>query len=171
MAWLPSHPQSDLERPVAELFAVPIALQLQRTHERRCAGELIEGQQPEGVAHEHTDTRGADSGMAKSSQHEGESGKAEVRLGLASTCREEEQVDDFTVRVRGLGDPTEVHKQERQLERSPLGRVDRVGCNAAENRLTPPTGCGHGTVRDTERIEDVRLFEERYARLNAIGCQ
>ena len=45
-------PQADLERPVAELLRVLLALQLQGADQRRCAAELVERQQPERVPHE-----------------------------------------------------------------------------------------------------------------------
>ncbi len=69
----------------------------------------------------------ASPGSRRRRQHEGEGGQAEVGLGLAAAGREEEQVDDLAVGVRGVGDPAQVHQQEGELERPPLRRVHRFG--------------------------------------------
>ncbi len=61
--------------------------------------ELLGGQQPEGVAHKHGDTVRAVAGLCplannalQAAHREGERGQAEVRLGLATTGREEQQL-------------------------------------------------------------------------------
>src|ERR1035437_5619861 len=41
----PAHPEPDLERPVAELDGIRLALQFQRTDQRRSPAQLFEGQE------------------------------------------------------------------------------------------------------------------------------
>src|SRR5712692_6972714 len=58
-------PQADLDRVVAKLplaVRIPRTDFLQRADEARCAGELVECQEPQGVAHDDTDAGAQDAG-------------------------------------------------------------------------------------------------------------
>ena len=101
----PADPQADLERPVAELVGVLLPLQLQGADQRRGAAELVERQQPQRVAHQHAQPGRGDAGIAQPAEDQREGGQAEVRLGLAAAGREEQQVDDLAVVVRGSAMP------------------------------------------------------------------
>src|SRR5207248_8604809 len=86
-------PEPDFEGPFAELLDVFLALQLQGANQRGGAAELVERQEAERVAHEDADAGGGDSGVAEPAEDEGESGEAEVCLGLAATGGKEEEID------------------------------------------------------------------------------
>lgn len=99
-----SHPQADTERlgaPARVVREFLAAQHLARGHERSRALELLGGQQPQGVAHENADPAFPAAGLGSStegalqpSQGEGVRGQPEIGLGLATTGREEEQVDE-----------------------------------------------------------------------------
>ncbi len=94
-------PEADLERPGAQLPGVLPSHQLQGTDEGGGAGELVEGQQSEGVPHQdgHAGVGGDRAGgaLAEAAVEQGEGGEAEVGLGLAAAGGEEQEFDGLAV--------------------------------------------------------------------------
>ena len=95
-----AHPHADLEGPVAQLVGLvfadaPQPFELQGADHRGGPTELIEGEQAQGVAHQHREASSVDGGVAQTSQHQGEGREAQIRLGLTAAGREEEQLHDF----------------------------------------------------------------------------
>ena len=101
---------------------------LARADQRCRTLELLDGQQPECVAHQdgHAGVRSrASEGRTQSAVRERERGKAEVGLGLAASCREPEQISDSPIGMTTIGQGGEVQQNERQLERTPPRRHRR----------------------------------------------
>jgi len=148
-------PEADLERPLAVTLGVLLALQLERAHQAGRAGELVEGQKPERVAHDHADT-GARPGtlfrVTQAAKDHDERRQSEVGLGLAAARREEQQVDRLAVGIGGVGEPGKVHQDERELEGLPAWAV----------YLEPlAQRAGYRSVGDSERVEGIRISCQR----------
>ena len=152
-------PQTDLERPFAEpTGSVAPALQLQRADQPGRAPELIEGQQPQGVTHDDADARSRATVLARVAeppQDHGERSEAEIRLGLAATGREEEQVHEFTFGIGGVCDTRKIQQDEGELKGPPARRA-----GAAFSGETAREGGSHGPVRGTEGIERVCIVHQ-----------
>src|SRR6266480_7252842 len=106
-----SHPEPDLEWPPPVPSDVFPAFELERAHQSRCARELIKREQSQRVTHDHAHSGAGDAplaSVAQPSQHHRESCEGEIRLGLAATGWEEQQVDRLTVRVKRVGKAREI---------------------------------------------------------------
>src|SRR5262249_26920998 len=87
-----------------------------------CTRELVEGQQTKGVSHDHAHSRSGKAfvlGIPATAEHHRERGQAEVRLGLTTTGREEEEVDDLAISRQRIGQSGEIEEDEGELERPP----------------------------------------------------
>ncbi len=99
--------------------------------------------------------------MVKSPQHHRERCEAEVRLGLTTSRREEEQIHRVAVGGARIGEAREIQQHEGELEGAPARRLD------AEALLERAR---HGAVRHAEGIERVGVASElRDAALNPLG--
>ena len=155
-----AHPKADLERPAAEPGGgILAALQFKGADQPGRAPELIEGQQPQGVAHDDADPGPGESGVslvAEPPKDHGERGEAEVRLGLAAAGREEEEVHELALGIGRVRDAGEVQEDEGELKGPPAGRRPGyafAGEAARESR-------GHGTIRGAEGVERARVIHE-----------
>ena len=152
-------PQTDLERPFAEpTGGVAPALQLQCADQPGRAPELIEGQQPQGVTHDDADARSRATILARVAeppQDHGERGEAKIRLGLAATGGEEEQIHEFTFGIRGICDARQIQQDEGELKGPPARRA-----GAAFSGETAREGSGHRAIGGTESVERVRIVHQ-----------
>jgi hypothetical protein len=115
------------------------------------ARELIEREQPEGVAHDYADSGAGESfliHMPKPSKHHREGCKPQVRFRLAAARWKKEQVHGFVVWISRIRDSRQVQQNKSQLERTPLWRVDP---QSLLQRASDSTVC------DTKRVERIRL--------------
>ena len=117
-------PQADLERPLAVASRVRLPDQFQGADQGRCPAKLVKGQQPQRVAHDHRNAGAAPASVGRVPQppdDHGEGREPEVRLGLATTRGEEEQVDGLPSgqRVAGPGDAGDIQEDEGELECPP----------------------------------------------------
>jgi hypothetical protein len=133
---LPPNPEPDPERrrtepPVAPLQRL-LAKHLAGAQQRGRPLELLQGEQPQRVPHQHGNALAAvqpRDGALEASQRHRVDGKAQVGLGLAATGREPQQVDqpvDAAPRVGRVAHTWQVEQEERQLERPPAPVTDLV---------------------------------------------
>src|SRR5205085_2460325 len=76
-------PETDFEGPPSVTRGVFASLELEGADEACCAAELIEGQEPQRVAHDHAHASAGDAlvaGMAEAAEHHREGREAEIRL-------------------------------------------------------------------------------------------
>ena len=158
-----------------------LAQQLGGAHQRRGPLELLRGQQPQRVAHQHRDAVPAvdrlvaladDALQPADGERVGD--QAEVGLGLAATGREEQQVGEragsAALGVRRVGQRRDAQQHERELERPPrpvarhVDRGERVARGSARRSRAPPLdGDGvdallpHRLVGEAERVERVGI--------------
>ena len=159
-----ANPETDLEGPLAVARDVLLAFELQRAHKPRGARELIERKQSQRVAHDDAHAGGRATllaGMAQPAQHHRKRCKPEVSLGLATACREEQQVHRCAVGVARVGKAREIQQQEGELECTPSRGLD------AETLAERP---GHRAIRHAERVERIRILSQhRDAPLDPVG--
>ena len=163
------HPQADLEGPLAEQLGILAALQLQCADQGRGAAELVEGEQAEGVAHQHAHAGRLDRPpVAQPAQHQGVSRQTQVSLGFAAAGGKEQEVNGVAIGIRGIGHPNEVHQQEGELERTPAGLHDfRL---FAPHHPEPLTGSGsHHAVGDRKGKPHLFVLQRFDATLDAPG--
>ena len=128
---LVAHPQSDGERLLAERLITlheSISPKLfHRADQRGGALELLQGQQAQGVAHDHGQTArtvvAAELALQTADRHR-ERRHAQIGFGLAAAGGEPQQIGMgfhrlHAVRMRGVGQRRDRQQQERQLERTP----------------------------------------------------
>ena len=100
-------------------------LEFQRADQGGGTAQLIEREQPQGVAHQHGDAGRFDAGVQQAPVHEGECGQTEVGLRLAAAGGEEQQLDGLAIVLApfalGLSKARQVHQHEGQLEEAPSG--------------------------------------------------
>jgi hypothetical protein len=96
-------PEADGEAGVAEAFGVAAAQLLERAHQGGGAAELVEGEEPQGVAEDDGDAAAlVGAGLAaQAAEDQREGDEAEVGLGLAAAGREVDQVGDAAVACFG----------------------------------------------------------------------
>ena len=82
-----------MRRPASRLAAH----QFQRADDAGGARKLVEGQQPQRVAHQDGDARAEEAGIGDPAMRDRPGGEAEIGLGLAAAGREEQQIDDLAV--------------------------------------------------------------------------
>ncbi|HEY3258645.1 MAG TPA: hypothetical protein VGJ95_00005, partial [Pseudonocardiaceae bacterium] len=126
--------------------------------QRGRAFELLDGQQPQRVPHEHGDAKvGAEAGVDRlqPAHRQGEGGEAEVGLGLAAAGGEPQQVGDGPLRVvgalgvAGVGQRRQVEQDERELKRPPpvVVRPVQLACHVVEHPArVGAAGAGHHGV-------------------------
>jgi hypothetical protein len=153
-------PQADLEGPGTEALRVALALELEGADQRGGAAELIEGQEAQGVAHQHADAGALQAGVTQPAQDQGEGGEAEVGLRLAAAGREEQEVDDAAIAVRGIDDAGEVEQDEGELERAPARRIDLLRALVVAVTGALAHRGGDGAVGQLEREEGVGIAGE-----------
>ena len=120
-------PQADFDRPVAEQAAFPLidilgvgAHELEGAHDAGSTGELVEGKEPQRVAHDDGDTGAEHPRTAQSSMSDHEGREPEVSLGLAAAGREEQQIGGLAVDVRPIDEAGQIEQHESELKRPPL---------------------------------------------------
>ena len=121
-------PKSDLEGPLAVPAGIRCAFQLERAHQSRRTGQLVERKEAQRIAHDHADTRARPSSIscvAKAPQHHREGGEPEIGFGLPAPGGEEEQIHGLTVATHWIRHARKVEEQERKLEGPPL-RIRRL---------------------------------------------
>ena len=167
---------------------VLVPLQLQGADQRRRAAELVEGQQPERVAHQHAQPRRGIARVFQAAIDQREGGQAEIGFRLAAAGREEEQIDHLPVVMVWVHDAGEVHQDERKLERTPGRRIDRGLLLALHGTEATPGGLGHHAVGHAEGEQRVLVVQnldavldalrrgagplkEGFSHLAALGCQ
>ena len=163
-----------------------VAGQLGSANQRGGPLELLRGQQPQRVPHQHRDpspsvqwpVRGVQEGLPPPDR-ERVRGEPEVRLGLAATGREEQQLCGGQVagalRCRGIGEQGKLHQHERELEREPgvrllrslgehlvAGLIDRLGGvrGAAPGDLALHALVGHHVVHEPEAAQRFGVGEQ-----------
>ena len=112
-------------------------------------------QQTQGVPHDDTGActcAAVLARVAEPSQDYGERGESEIRLGLAATGGEEQQVHALALGIGGVGDAGEIQQDEGELKGLPARRT-----NAAFACETAREGGGHDAIRGTEGVERVRI--------------
>ena len=147
-----AYPQPDLEGPFSVAARSPGTFQLQGADQPRGASKLIQGQEAQGVAHDHAHPRAAVAvrvRVAQPSQHHGKGGKAEIGLGLAAAGGEEQEIHRLAGRVARIDQPGEIQQDEGELKGPPAGLVDIQ---------TLAEGPGHRAVGHPEGIESVLVF-------------
>ncbi len=103
--------------------------------------------------------------MAQAAQHHRHRGEPQIRLGLPSAGREEQQVHRLTVAVLWIGEAGQVQQQERELERSP---PRPVGSDLVAEPLAQ--GARHRPVRDPESVQQIGvLAQPDHAAGHAVG--
>ncbi|NUQ33417.1 MAG: choice-of-anchor D domain-containing protein [Planctomycetaceae bacterium] len=169
-------PEANRESRIAELCRVAAANLFQRADQRGRARELIERQEAERVAQDDRDPAALVLARlaAHSPQEEREGNQAEIRLGLSAARREVDQVRELAIRVRWVGDGGQVHQDERELERPPLGSLGLAVPGVLALAIGLERGDEHGGVGLDESLANrVVLGEERDAlgdpRFDAIG--
>ncbi len=150
-------PHTDPERSLAPALVARrhqlAPANLARTDERGRTLKLLGRQQPQRVAHQHTDAtlaRVSTEFALEATQGERERGQAQVSLGLAATGREEQKVGsagiELPLGVRRIGERRKVHEDEGELERPPRPvrrRRDQIlGLGKGQFRILAP-GDGH----------------------------
>ena len=157
---------------------------LRRAHQRGRPLELLRGQEPQRVPHQHgysgIAVKAAVRGVEFTLQppdRERVRREAQVRLGLAAAGREEQQlclgqVPGALLRG-GVGQQRQLHEDERELERAPRVRLeareDRVAglvdglvrvLRAAARDLALHTLIGHHLIHEPEAPQRVRVLKE-----------
>ncbi len=185
-----AHPEADPEGggPPADVAAV-VGLAAQDfggADQRRRPLELLGGEQPQGVPHQHGDAGLAAAGVLpradgplEAADGEGEGREPEVGLGLAAAGGEEQQVDDavrtgLALLQRRVGERPEVEEDEGQLERAPRCGFRALGVDALlglleGDALPLPQGRdggvlaleGHRPVGEAERFQHLGAFGVR----------
>ena len=154
------HPQANLERPRPERGHVVLALEFQGADEGRGTPELVEGQQPQRIAHDDRHARRVDGRVPQAAEHHREGGEAQVGFGLSATSRKEQQVDHLAIRVLAVDHAGDVGEQKGELERPPgWRRLGRRGGARGAVTVSLPDRRGDGPVDDPERVEHVRLVQ------------
>jgi hypothetical protein len=153
-------PQADLEGPGAEALRVALALELEGADQRGGAAELIEGQEAQGVAHQHADAGAEQAGVTQAAQDQGEGGEAEVGLGLAAAGREEQEVDDAAIAVRGVDDAGRLSRMKASWNGRQRGRIDLLRALVVAVTGALAHGRGDGAVGQLEREEGVGIAGE-----------
>ena len=157
-------PQPDLEGPLAVARDGLLSLKLQRAHQSGGAGELIEGEEAQCVAHDHAHPGAREpvlARMAQPPQHHRERREAEVRLGLATTRGKEEEVNRVSVGIARVGEARKIEQDEGELERAPARRL------AGEPLTERPCD---GAVGHAEGLEGVGVLgEQADAALDPVG--
>ena len=123
--------------------------------------------QPQRVSHQDAEAGRCQARISQPPQHERERSQAEIRFGLTTTGREEQQIDQFAIVAGRIGDPLQVHQDERELKRSP-GRRDFFRRLVPLQGQSPTSLSGHGLVGDTKRFQALRIIEQVDARLNPV---
>ena len=161
-------PEADLERPLSIARGIGFAFELQCADQAGGAGELVQGEQAERVAHDDAHPGALSSvlsGVAQPPEHHREGGDAQVRLRLAAAGGEEEQVHGLAVRIERVREARHVQQDECELEGPPSGWVPVVELIAE----ALPERARHGPVRHPERIESILVrCEQRDSLLNPI---
>ena len=128
--YLGADPQADPERLAAPGRRVGSAAQLGGAHHRGSSLELLGGEQPQGVSHQHRHpgapvdgSFGTGHNTLPAAGGERVRGQAEIGLGLAAAGREEQQLNLGQVaaaaRQLRLDQAGNLHEHEGQLERPP----------------------------------------------------
>ena len=147
-------PEADLERPLAVPRGIGFAFELQRADQAGGAGELVQGEEAHGVAHDDAHPGALDSvlaGVAQAPKHHREGCETQVRLRLAAAGREEEQIHRLAVRIERVREARQVQQNECELEGPPSGRVPIVELLAE----ALAQGARDSPVRQPERVECV----------------
>ena len=170
-------PEPDAERLLAPLLIVAAPDDLAGTDQGGGPLELLDGQEPQRVPHQHGDpllTGPAGHRTLEPSQGHRVGRQAQIRFGLAAARGEPQQVGDRLGRVGAIlvvepGDSRQVQEQEGQLERIPRpvgGHVD----GPFVHRLVPPpleredrvdALLPHGEVGEPERLGGVLVLGEQ----------
>ena len=136
-------PEADPERLGSPGRRVVAAGQLGGADERRRALELLRREQAQGVPHEHGDAAAAVERAVRRLDHplpapdrERVCRQAQVRLGLAATGGEEEQLDLGRV-ARAAGQRRAAHRLDLQQDERDLEGEPRVGLRTARQHLLP----------------------------------
>ncbi|CAM5455854.1 hypothetical protein SFUMM280S_07415 [Streptomyces fumanus] len=119
--------------------------------------ELLEGEQPQRVAHEDGDAPAVGT-LADAAQEGGQGDQTEISLRLATAGGEPEQVGDLPVVVLRIVDAGHAEQHESDLEGAPVAG-GRVG-GAHASALHPGAAgalIGHGAVGEPERLHQVRF--------------
>ena len=153
-------PETDLERPLAVPRGIRFAVELQRADQAGGAGELVQGEQAQGVAHDDAHPGALDAvlaGVAQASKHHREGCEAQVCLRLAAAGREEEQVHGLAVRIERVREARQVQQNECELEGPPTRPLPIVELftEALAQRARD------GPVRHPERIECVLVRRQQ----------
>ena len=162
------HPEADLEGPGAQP-RLRGPLQFQGANQGRGPAHLIQGQQPQGVAHQHADPGPAQAGVAQAPQHQDEGRQPQVGLGLAAASGEEQQIHHLAVTMERVRHAPQGEQDVSELEGPPAGRGDLVRRLAFGLGLAPPGRRRHGAVGDTKGQQGIRIGEEGDPRLDAVG--
>ena len=93
--------------------------------------------------------------VAEPPQDHGERGEAKIRLGLAATGGEEEQVHELSLGIGRVCDTRQIQQDEGELKGPPAWRA-----GAAFSGETAREGGSHGPVRGTEGVERVRIVHQ-----------
>ena len=180
-----AYPHADLKRPIPQLVGVvfsdaALAFELQGADHRGGTAELIEGEQAQGVAHQHREAGTADAGVAQAPQHQREGRKAQIGLGFAATGREEKQLHDLPLGASFRGvwfrQARQVHQHEGQLEEAPLrgfgiGQITQLlGPHLAVERRALALGLVHHQVHGAKGLAHQGIGEGANAGLDAVGA-
>ena len=129
---------------------------------------MIQRQQAQRVAHDDADPSAGQpvvGRMPQPPEHHRDGGQTQIRLGLPTAGREEQQVHRLAVHVVRIGEARQIQQQERELERTPArpGRPDLLAQALAQ-------GARHGPVGDAEGVQQVSvLTEQRHATCHPVG--
>ena len=161
-------PEADLERPLTVPRGIGHAFELQRADQTGGAGELVQGEEAQGVAHDDAHPGALDAvlaGVAEASKHHREGCETQVRLRLAAAGREEEQVHGLAVRIERIREARQVQQNERELEGPPTRPLPIVELRAE----APAERARDGPVRHPECVERVLVrCQQRDAALDPV---
>ena len=107
-------------RSLSSTFFGVSAHELEGAHDAGSTGELVEGKEPQRIAHDDGDTGAKNPRTAQSSMSDHEGGKPEISLRFAAAGREEQQIGGLAVDVRPIDEASQIEQDESKLKRSPL---------------------------------------------------
>ena len=155
-----AHPKADLEGPFAVAFSVVFPLQFQGADQSGGPGQLVQGQQAQGVAHDDAHPGPLPCvllGIAQPAQHHRQGGQPQIGFRLAAAGGEEQQIDRFPMRVRWVRDAGQVQQDEGELEGPPMGRPLRELFR--QPLLQRPR---HGAVGHPEGVQGVGVLGQHF---------
>ena len=180
-----AHPHADLEGPLAKLvwvsFLRPLKpFELQGADQGGGAAQLIQGEQAQGITHQHRDPGRFNPWAPQAAVNQGEGRQTEIGLRFATAGGEEQQLHGLPIQP-AIGricsrQARQVHQHKRQLEEAPVGiAAARGGADLSWRHLggkgtALALGPGHHQVHGAEGFSHQGIGEQLDPVFDALGA-